>query len=87
MDRMILRPRYWPGPPMFLELKRGGKNLRAKQVAIGKDWKLRGCDVLPPVHGMEEAKIIVGKLIAASYDAYQFALPGMVYDTAPIPPE
>ena len=73
MDRMILRPRYWPGPPMFLEIKRGGKELRAKQTAIAKDWERRGLVVLPSVHGMDEAKIAVGDLIAASYDAYQTA--------------
>lgn len=80
MDRMILRPRYWPGPPMFLELKREKKTLRAKQIFIEKDWKLRGCNVLPPVHGIDEAKQIVGQLIALSYDAYMLALPDQVYD-------
>ena len=85
MDRMILRPRYWPGPPMFLEIKRGCKELRAKQAAVAKDWERRGITVLPSVHGMEEAKIRVGELIAASYDAYQTAKLDQIYDR-PISP-
>lgn len=80
MDRMILRPRYWPGPPFFLELKRAKQHLRAKQAAIAKDWKKRGCEVLDPVHGLDEAKKRVGELLAASYDAYMLAMPDQVYD-------
>jgi hypothetical protein len=55
MDRMILRPRYSPGPPMFVELKRPGiKNIRPLQLAIGEDWKARGCLVLEPILGLAD---------------------------------
>lgn len=84
MDRMILRPRYWPGPPMFLEIKRGGKELRAAQAAIAKDWTRRGCHVMPAVRGMEDAKMFCSALIAKSYDAYKAAKPDQIYDD-PIP--
>lgn len=80
MDRMILRPRYWPGPPMFVEIKRGGKELRAAQAKIGEDWQMRGCHVLKPIHGMGEAQIRVGELLAASYDAYELAKLRLTHD-------
>jgi len=53
MDRMILRPKYSPGPPMFVELK-NNKKLRPLQVARGMDWRDRGCVVLEPITTMTE---------------------------------
>jgi len=63
MDRMILRPRYSPGPPMFVELKRRGKKLRPLQAAIGEDWKKRGCEVLEPILGIADMTERVSELI------------------------
>jgi hypothetical protein len=54
MDRMILRPKYSPGAPMFVELKKDGKKLRPLQIAIGSDWIQRGCKVLRPITTMHE---------------------------------
>ena len=73
MDRMILRPRYSPGPPMFVEIKRGGKNLRAKQAAIGEDWKMRGCVVLNPVKTPGECDQLCTYLIDLIMPDYAFA--------------
>jgi hypothetical protein len=70
MDRMILRPRYSPGPPMFVELKRPGKKLRPLQVAIGREWKQRGCMVLTPIttpHECEQTCHILIQLIMPDY--------------------
>lgn len=86
MDRMILRPRYWPGPPFFLECKRTKNDeLRAAQKAIALEWKARGCLILKPVHGMADAQERVSQLIAASADAYDLARDELRNDTASIP--
>ncbi len=45
MDRLILRPVYAPGPPVFVELKRPGKEERALQAALRDKWRARGVDV------------------------------------------
>ena len=73
MDRMILRPRYSPGPPMFVELKRGGKNLRQLQAKIGEDWKVRGCMVLKPCKTMGECDQLCTYLIDLIMPDYAFA--------------
>lgn len=71
MDRMILRPRYSPGPPLFVELKKPGKaKLRPLQVGVGLDWSKRGCNVLKPcltVGDVEQLCHDLIKLVAADY--------------------
>ena len=76
MDRLILRPRYSPGPPMFLELKRPGKKLRLKQWAIGEDWKQRGCLVLKPCSGLDDVDQCCTDLINQVMPDYAFARVG-----------
>lgn len=73
MDRMILRPRYSPGPPMFLELKRPGKSLRRLQKAMEKDWTERGCIVLPMCDSLEKVDKLCDKLIQDILPDYAFA--------------
>ncbi len=58
-DRMILRPRYSPGPPMFIELKAPGQKLRPLQVAVHLEWQARGCHVLPYVDSYDGVNLIV----------------------------
>lgn len=73
MDRMILRPRYSPGPPLFVELKRPGKKLRPLQLAIGQDWKKRGCIVLTPITSIVECEQTCQVLIQLIMPDYTFA--------------
>lgn len=73
MDRMILRPRYSPGPPMFVELKRAGKTLRPLQVAVARDWERRGCTVLKPCSGLNDVEQLVHALIQLVMPDYMLA--------------
>jgi hypothetical protein len=73
MDRMILRPRYSPGPPMFVELKRKGKKLRPLQAAIGEDWKQRGCLVLAPVLSIADMLERSNEIIEMVIADYRYA--------------
>ena len=73
MDRMILRPRYSPGPPMFIELKRPGKKLKPLQAAIAVDWTVRGCIVLKPCSNMSEVSERCMQLIQMIMPDYAFA--------------
>ena len=73
MDRMILRPRYSPGPPMFIELKRPRKKLRPLQAAIAVDWTVRGCIVLKPCTDMGEVNERCMQLIQMILPDYAFA--------------
>lgn len=64
MDRIILRPKYQPGPPIFVECKRPGKDLRPLQAAVGNDWRARGADVRTRVTTIEEVNTFVLRLLA-----------------------
>lgn len=72
MDRMILRPKYSPGPPMFVELKQAKKKLRPLQVVIADDWQQRGVTVLEPCIGMEAVEKLADKLIREVAADYAF---------------
>jgi hypothetical protein len=53
MDRMILRPKWSPGAPWFVELKRPGKSERRLQEIVRDDWRARGCNVWPCIDTYE----------------------------------
>lgn len=72
MDRIILRPKYSPGPPMFVELKRDKKRLRPLQQLVAQDWTDRGCHVLPPCIGMEAVEKLADRLIQEVAADYAF---------------
>lgn len=72
MDRIILRPKYSPGAPAFLELKKFGKRLRRIQERMGQDFTARGCRVLDPVHSMAECDERCDMLIAEIMPDYAF---------------
>lgn len=61
-DRMILRPKYAPGPPMFVELKAPRKHERALQAAVRGDWRLRGVDVLDMCDTVEKVDALIDDL-------------------------
>lgn len=81
MDRMILRPRYSPGAPFFLELKRKNGKVRPIQKAVALNWRQRGMQVLKPVFGREEVDAIADQLIALVMPDYAFATEDDIYDT------
>ncbi len=62
-DRMVLMPKWSPGPPTFIECKAPGKELRALQVAIWADWVTRGVDILSFVNTVEAAGLTVRVLL------------------------
>lgn len=74
MDRIILRPKYWPGEPMFVELKRPGKHPRPLQEAKAADWRARGVKVLAPINSLEKVNELVDMLFEQSYLAYSTAV-------------
>jgi hypothetical protein len=72
MDRMILWPKYHPGVPMFIELKRPGKKPRPKQAAIAEEWTQRGCIVLPYCDSLEGVERVCNDLIDQVKADYAF---------------
>jgi hypothetical protein len=48
-DRLILRPKWSPGPPWVIELKRPGKTERRAQELTRDEWRERGVLVLDMV--------------------------------------
>ena len=79
MDRMILRPVYWPGPPMFVELKRPNAKPRKLQEMVAEAWRRRGCEVLEYCDTIAKVDALCDRLEKESYDAYQFAPPASIY--------
>lgn len=63
MDRMILWPTYAPAPPVFVELKRPGKEERLLQATRRENWRNRGCDVRDMCSTLEEVDALVARLI------------------------
>lgn len=48
-DRMILRPKWSPGPPRYVELKAPKQHEARLQEIIREDWRERGALVLDTV--------------------------------------
>lgn len=63
-DRMILMPKWSPGPPVFVECKAPRKGLRSLQAAVYVDWQTRGTDMRPFVSTIHESKFLADALIA-----------------------
>ena len=80
-DRLILRPRYWPGPVMVVEVKKpGAPPPRRNQQVVAEDWQARGVHVLPYIASREDAKKVAEWLIDMSEDAYTIACASGGYD-------
>lgn len=62
-DRMILRPKWSPGAPSFVELKRPGKTPRRLQVEVRNKWIARGLIVHEPVSTYEEVDDLYNTLM------------------------
>lgn len=63
MDRLILRPKYNPGPPSVVEVKRPGETPRPLQLARADDWRQRGITVHDPVSTFAEVDELVMRLL------------------------
>lgn len=58
-DRLILRPKWSPGPPWVIELKRPGKSERRLQELVRDDWRERGVQVLEMVNTYEQVDMLI----------------------------
>lgn len=63
MDRMILWPKYAPGPPVVVEFKRPGEKPRPLQDAVANDWIARGVDVRPYCDTYEKVDALINDLV------------------------
>jgi hypothetical protein len=70
MDRMILRPVYSPGEPMFVELKVNNQNPTTYQQAVAANWIKRGCVVLQPACGQKQVLDLADSLLKLVYSDY-----------------
>lgn len=66
MDRLILRPKYSPGAPSFVELKCPGKAERALQEAVRDDWRARGVIIHDMCDTIEKVDLLVSNLLMAT---------------------
>ena len=62
-DRIILRPKWSPGAPWVIELKRPGKTERRLQEIVRDDWRTRGVLVLDMVNTRQGVDELVRELI------------------------
>jgi len=69
-DRLILRPKWSPGQPWVLEVKRPGKAERALQGAVRDDWRARGVRVLDMCDTIEKVRLTCLRLRRACESTY-----------------
>lgn len=62
-DRLILRPKWSPGPPWVIELKRPNKTERRLQELVRDDWRERGVLVLDMVNTYDAVDALVADLL------------------------
>lgn len=67
MDRLLLRPTYAPGPPVFVEIKRPGKEERPLQAGVRDNWRARGVDVRDMCDTIEKVDALIGRLLNETY--------------------
>lgn len=61
-DRLVLRPKWSPGPPWVIEIKRPGQTERPLQYHVRMDWLSRGVLVLDPVSNYDQVEELVLEL-------------------------
>lgn len=77
MDRLLVRPAYAPGPPVFVEIKRPGKEERPLQAGVRDNWRARGVDVRDMCDTIEKVDALIGRLLNESESArYKHVGPG-----------
>jgi hypothetical protein len=62
-DRLILRPKWSPGPPWVIELKRPKKHEERLQELVRDGWRARGVLVLDMVDTYEKVDALVERLV------------------------
>lgn len=62
-DRLVLRPKWSPGPPIVVECKRPGKTERRLQELVRDEWRSRGVLVLDVCDSYERVETIVFDLM------------------------
>lgn len=62
-DRLILRPKWSPGPPWVIEVKRPGKHERRLQELVRDGWRERGVLVLDMVDTYEAVDALIDMLV------------------------
>jgi hypothetical protein len=67
-DRMILRPVWSPGAPMYIELKAPKQHERRLQEIIRDEWRKRGLIVLDFINSIEAVDILIGVLLSIAND-------------------
>jgi hypothetical protein len=66
-DRLILRPKWSPGPPWVIELKAPKKHERRLQELVRDEWRERGVLVLNMVDTYEKVDALIAKLLSVCY--------------------
>lgn len=79
-DRMILRPVWSPGAPMYIELKAPKKHERRLQEIIRGEWRARGLKVLDAVNTYEQVDAIIGVLVSIAEDERPVPTPQQLWD-------
>jgi hypothetical protein len=62
-DRLILRPKWSPGPPWMIELKAPKKHERRLQELVRIEWRERGALVLDMVDTYEKVDALIDQLV------------------------
>lgn len=62
-DRLILRPKWSPGPPWVIEVKQPGKHERRLQELVRDEWRARGVLVLDMVDTYEKVDALIRTLL------------------------
>lgn len=67
-DRLILRPKWSPGPPWVIELKAPKKHERRLQELVRDDWRERGVFVLDMVNTYEQVDELIETLVKRCHE-------------------
>ena len=61
-DRMILRPKWAPGPAWYIELKAPKQHERRLQEIVRSEWLARGMHVLSPINTYMQVDELIERL-------------------------
>lgn len=62
-DRLILRPKWSPGPPWVIEIKRPKKTERRLQEIVRDQWRERGVLVLDMINDYAQVDALIRQLV------------------------
>jgi hypothetical protein len=81
MDRLILRPRWSPGPPWVIEAKRPRKSEERLQEIVRDDWRSRGVLVLDMVDTYEKVDALADRLVAQCVNEAPLSVEAIAHTT------